>query len=182
MEAKRTEMEILTAIKAVHRMQVDGIIRSYAVGGAVAAAFFLEPVTTLDVDVFIHFEQDQQSLLLSLRPIYDYLQARGFPLEGEYVMIEGWPVQFLPPTGPLVEAALAEAVTIQIEDIPVRVFSPEYLAAIALETGRGKDKLRLRQFLDFGVLDTGRFLAIVEKFGLLEQWNAIQDDFTRNKS
>jgi hypothetical protein len=38
----------------------------------------------------------------------------------QYVVIAGWPVQFLPPTGPLVEEALADAVTVQVEGIPAR--------------------------------------------------------------
>jgi len=34
-------------------MQADGIIGSYAIGDAVGATFYLEPVATLDVDVFV---------------------------------------------------------------------------------------------------------------------------------
>ncbi len=32
---------------AVNRMQADGVIDRYAIGGAVAATFYLEPVATL---------------------------------------------------------------------------------------------------------------------------------------
>ena len=64
-------------------------------------------------------------------------------MDGEYIVMDGWPLQFLPPTGPLVEAALARASTVDVEGVPARVFSAEHLAAIALETGRGKVALRV---------------------------------------
>ena len=66
-------------------------------------------------------------------------------MEGEYIVIGGWPVQFLPPTGPLVDEALGQAVETDVEGVRARVFSAEHLAAIALETGRAKDKARLLQ-------------------------------------
>ncbi|MBA2585232.1 MAG: hypothetical protein H0U99_01965 [Chthoniobacterales bacterium] len=80
-------------------MQSDGVIRRYAIGGAVGASFYLEPAATLDVDVFVTFNSDLP--IISPEPIFDYLKERGCNMEGEYVMIAGWPVQFLPPTSPL---------------------------------------------------------------------------------
>ena len=66
----------------------------------------------------------------------------GATMEGEYVMISGWPVQFLPSTGLLVDEALEHAVSAQVEGVATRVFTAEHLAAIALQTGRAKDKAR----------------------------------------
>ncbi len=37
----------------LNQMQVDGVIGSFAIGGAVGATFYLEPVATLDLDVFV---------------------------------------------------------------------------------------------------------------------------------
>src|SRR5437867_10559117 len=48
-------------------------------------------------------------------------------------VISGWPVQFIPPTSPLVEEALANAAEMQVDGLSARVFTPEYLAAIALQ-------------------------------------------------
>jgi hypothetical protein len=102
----------------------------------VGATFYLEPVATLDVDIFVVFRPEAGSSLSNLQPIFDYLTARGGVIEGEYVVIAGWPVQFLPPTSPLVEEALADAVTVQVEGTPARVFTAEHLAAVALQLGR----------------------------------------------
>ncbi len=83
-------------LEMINRMQADGIIDKYAIGGAVAATFYLEPAATLDIDIFVVFPNIAGSSLITLSPIYQYLSARGCVLEHEHVMVEGWPVQFLP--------------------------------------------------------------------------------------
>lgn len=120
-------MNIKEAITTINRMQADGIINQYAIGGAVGATFYLEPAATLDVDVFITFTP---------QPIFDYLLANGGAMQGEYIVVAGWPVQFLPAGTPLVEEALNESVEHDVEGTPARVFTAEHLAAIALQTGR----------------------------------------------
>jgi hypothetical protein len=123
------------AFSVVNSMEAEGVIERYALGGAVAATFYLEPIATIDVDCFVSFRRLPGSDLPSSQPIFDYLTARGHAVQGEYLIIAGWPVQFLPPTGPLVEEALARASQVDLEGEAVRVFSAEHLAAIALETG-----------------------------------------------
>lgn len=170
-------MNIKGAIQTINQMQSDGIIETYAIGGAVGATFYLEPVATLDVDVFVTFRTNPGSLLLSPAPIFDYLRARGGIVDGEYIILGGWPVQFLPITGPLVEEALAHCVETDIEGISARVFTAEHLAAIALQTGRAKDKARLLQFVEAGALDEERFQAIIARHGLVEAWQKFQRQF-----
>jgi hypothetical protein len=65
------------------------------------------------------------ALIVSLDPIFRYLRDRGCTMEGEYVTIGGWPVQFLPPAGLLIEEALESAVDLDVEGIPVRVFTAD---------------------------------------------------------
>jgi hypothetical protein len=170
-------MNIQEVIRTINRMQADGVIDSYAIGGAVGATFHLEPVSTLDVDVFISFRPEPGSILISPRPIYDYLTARGCSAEGEYIIIAGWPVQFLPPTGPLADEALSKAFVHDVDGVPVRVFSAEYLAAIALQTGRAKDKARLLQFVESGILDATAFEDILTRHALAERWARFQQQF-----
>jgi hypothetical protein len=163
-------MTLKDVFTVVNRMEADGVIERYALGGAVAATFYLEPVATVDVDFFVAYRAESGRLLVSSKPIFDYLTARGHTVQGEYLVIAGWPVQFLPPTGPLVEEALAEAQEADIEGVLVRVLSAEHLAAIALETGRPKDHARLVQFVDSGILDEQRMAVILGRHGLLERW------------
>ena len=170
-------MAIQEVIEAVNQMQTDGIIEGYAVGGAVGASFYLEPVATLDVDIFITFKAQPGSLVVSSHPVCDYFKARGCAMQGEYIVVGGWPVQFLPPTGPLVEEALCEAVTRDVEGVPARVFTAEHLAAIALQTRRAKDKARVLQFIETGTLDSTRFQAILARHGLVDAWQRFEKQF-----
>lgn len=170
-------MSIREVIEVLNQMEADGVIDRYAIGGAVGATFYLEPVATLDIDVFVAFQPEPGQLLVTPRPIIEYLAARGCSMKGEYVMIASWPVQFLPPTGPLVEGALAEAVQIEVDGVPARVFDAEHLAAIALQTGRAKDKARLLQFLEEEALDRNRFQGIVRRHGLTEAWTRFERQF-----
>ena len=98
-------------------------------------------------------------------------------MEGEYIIIGGWPVQFLPPGTPLVEEALQESVSKDVEGTLARVFSAEHLAAIALQTGRAKDKARLLQFIEAGALDAARFQAILARHGLVDAWRKFERQF-----
>lgn len=170
-------MSIREVIAVVNQMEADGVIDRYAIGGAVGATFYLEPVATLDVDVFVTFHPEPGQLLASPKPIFDYLAARGCAMKGEYVVIAGWPVQFLPPTGPLIEEALAEATQADVEGVPARVFRAEHLAAIALQTGRAKDKARLLQFIEEGALDEIRFQDIVQRHDLVDAWAKFERQF-----
>ena len=173
-------MDIREVFKIVHQMQAEGLIERYAIGGAVGATFFLEPVATLDVDIFIAFKLEVGSSFINPQPIFDYLKARGGTVEGEYIVVAGWPVQFLPPGTPLVEEALKEAVERDVDGVPARVFTAEHLAAIALQTGRAKDKARLLQFIESAALDTARFQAILARHGLVDAWQKFERQFLQD--
>jgi len=175
-------VNIKDTITTIHRMQTDGVIERYAIGGAVGATFYLEPVATLDVDVFITFRPEAGSLLVSPQPIFDYLKAHGGRIEGEYIVVAGWPVQFLPAASPLAEEALAQAVEKDVAGVSARVFTAEHLAAIALQTGRAKDKTRLLQFIEAGVLDLARFQGIIARHSLDGAWQRFETQFLGDNS
>jgi len=149
-------MRIKEVLAAINQMQCDGVIDRYAIGGAVGATFYLEPVATLDVDIFVALH----------------------PEPGR--VIAGWPVQFLPPSGPLGEEALAGARETEVEGEPTRVFTAEHLAALALQTGRAKDKARLLQFIEAGALNPDHFQAILQRHGLLEKWRQFEQQFLQS--
>ena len=170
-------MKIQEVIVMLNQMERDGVIKRYAIGGAVGATFYLEPISTLDVDVFIAFKPQQGSMLVSPAPIFDYLKKFGWKMEGEYIVISGWPVQFLPASGPLLEEALENAVEADVDGEPARVLRAEHLAAVALQTGRAKDKARVLQFVEGDAMDRARFETIIAKHGLTPQWERFQQQF-----
>lgn len=172
-------MGIKEVIETINRMQADGVIERYAIGGAVGATFYLEPVATLDVDVFVEFHTEAGSQLVSLQPIFTHLRDRGCTAEGEHVVVGGWPIQFLPAGSPLVQEALAKAVEKDVEGTPARVFTAEHLAAIALETGRAKDKARVLQFIEADAIDLDWLQAILTRHGLAGAWQQFERQFLK---
>jgi hypothetical protein len=92
------------ALAVVNQMERDGVIGKYAIGDAIAATRYIEPIQTYDLDIFVT-AQASETGLLSISPIYSYLNMRGYVPESEAVMIEGWAVQFLPTYNALTEEA-----------------------------------------------------------------------------
>jgi len=160
-------------------MQADGVIGKYAIGGAVGATFYLEPSATLDIDVFVSLPSVSGSSLITVGPIYEYLHARGYKSEKEYVIIDGWPVQFLPASDALDEEALAQAVETEVEGARTWVMTAEHLVAIALRTGRAKDFARIVQFVDSGVMSADKLDAILKRHGLVAKWEQFGDKFLK---
>ena len=165
------------ALELINRMQADGVIGRYAIGGAVGATLYLEPAATLDIDIFVRLPGGRGSSLVSLAPIYDYLNAHGGRTEGEHVVIGGWPVQFLPVSTALEEEGLQEAVEIDVEGVPARVMRAEHLVAIALQTGRAKDHARILQFIEQDAVNRGELKRIVEAHGLTPKWEKFKERF-----
>ncbi|MDP9292751.1 MAG: hypothetical protein M3O82_10375 [Verrucomicrobiota bacterium] len=172
-------MGIKEVIEMINRMQADGVIERYAIGGAVGATFYLEPVATLDVDVFVEFHTEPGSQMISREPIFRYLRDRGCTMEGEHVVIAGWPIQFLPAGSTLVQEALAKAVEKDVEGTPARVFTAEHIAAIALETARAKDKARVLQFIEADAIDLDRLQEILTRHGLGGAWEQFERQFLK---
>ena len=170
-----------TTLEVINQMQADGIIGKYAIGGAVGATFYLEPSATLDIDVFVSLEKTPGSYLITLSPIYEYLKARGCKAQGEYIVIGGWPVQFLPPGNALGEEALTQAIETDMEGARTWVMTAEHLVALALQTGRAKDHNRILQFIESGTLDANKLDAILTRNGLLEKWERFGHNFLEGK-
>ena len=164
-------------LELINRMQADGVIDRYAIGGAVGATLYLEPAATLDVDIFVRLRRNTGTLLISLAPIYDYLKHRGGRAEGEHIVIGGWPVQFLPVSTTLEEEGLREAVETDVEGIPAWVMRAEHLVAIALQTGRSKDHARILQFIEQNAVNCDELEHIVEAHGLAPKWEKFKTRF-----
>jgi len=162
-------------LSVIEQLRRDGVIGLYAVGGAVGATFYLEPMATLDVDVFVLFEP--APLLLTLTPIYEACAKLGYRAEGETIKIEGWPVQFLAASEPLLAEAVREAVGRESDGLSTRVMTAEHLMVIALQTGRAKDHARLVMFVEAGIADMNHLRDILGRHSLLDAWAKFEKRF-----
>lgn len=156
-------------LQALNRMVEDGVIEGYLIGGAVAAAYYVEPTPTQDLDIFFQLAPSESGLM-SLSPLYAYLRAHGYEPEGETVNIEGWAVQFLPIFNPLYEEAYDKASQVTFDGVPVRVMTAEHLVAVMLQTGRSKDQVRVIQFLEARAVNPLKLGRIVDRHHLSHKW------------
>jgi len=166
-------------LEMINQMEADGVIGRYAIGGAVGATFYLEPSATLDVDVFVSLPIAPGSSLVSLTPIYEYLTSRGCPVDGEYIVIGDWPVQFLPPSDDLEREAIGDAVQTEVEGVKTWVMQAEHLVAIALRTGRTKDHARILQFLEQNAVDRTKLHQLFARYDLIPRWELFERKYLK---
>ena len=161
-------------LEVLSELEQEGVFARYAIGGAMGATFYVEPFLTFDLDVFVLL-QPSASGLISLSPIYEALRARGYSEHNECVLIEGVPVQFLPAYNRLLEEALEQAKAIDYENILARVLRAEHLVAIAVQTGRAKDRERVRTFREQGDIDESYLAEVLRRHGLEEKWKQLTE-------
>lgn len=175
-------MGMKKTLDVINAMESDGIIGRYAIAGAIAAYNYIEPTVTEDLDILISFDvgTDRPGAgLITLTPILSYLKTKGYSeYRKEGLLIEGWPVQFLPVANDLESEALdqAQEVEIRIDEsqgsVGTRVLRPEHLIAISLRVGRPKDAIRIVQFLDAGIANVRRLCDILDRHQLSDAWRA----------
>src|SRR5436190_21916456 len=140
-------------LEVLNELEKESVFSRYAIGGAMAATFYTEPVLTFDLDVFILLQSESGGDLVSLDVIYQALRGRGYNAERETVSIEGVPVQFLPAYNAHIEEALAQAREIDYERVAARVVRAEHLLAIYLQARRAKERARVAMLHEQAHLD-----------------------------
>ena len=152
----------------------DGEIPDYAIGGAIAAVFYVEPFATQDVDVFVMMQTERSGLVTTI-PGWAYLKNRGYTeIRGEAVVVADWPVQFIPVSNELEEEAYLNAAILEFDGEPVRVILAEHLVAIMLKTGRLKDRARVQMFLSQEAVDRELLEDILKRHGLEPEWSEFE--------
>jgi len=169
-------------LDVINRMEADGIIGRYAIAGAVAAYNYIEPALTNDLDILLSFDTPAtagKTNLISLKPVYSYLKKKGYGEHREEgIVIEGWPVQFLPVASQLDVEALAQAGDVNIEinkvegSVRTRILRPEHIVANALRVGRPQDFIRVTQFLQEHAVDLTILCALLDRHGLKHEWQS----------
>ncbi|MBC7227385.1 MAG: nucleotidyltransferase [Thermoflexales bacterium] len=162
------------ALRVLNALKEEGLIKDYAIGGAVAALRWTEPFFTQDLDVFVVVEVTQAELIL-LNPIYEYFQKRGYVWKGHWIVVEGVPIDIFPADS-LETEAVEQAIEVEYEGIRTKVMTPEYLIALFLRAGREKDRVKVKMLLEQSHVDRGRLKEILEQYGLSERFGNIPED------
>jgi hypothetical protein len=158
------------ALRIVNSLQKSGVIKSYAIGGGIAAIFYIEPVLTYDLDIFFVPSAEGMDIL---SPLYRELKKKGCRAENEVVMIEGVAVQFIPVYNDLIKEAVEAAVESNYKRVKTRIVRPEYLLAIALQTNRPKDRERAAMLLEQAKFDSKRLVRLLTSYKLSERFQKL---------
>lgn len=166
-------------IQVINRMQAEGVISKYAIGGGIAAVYYLEPYETYDIDIFISVSAVAVGAvgLISLEPVYNYLKNLGYVPLKEGVLIEDWLVQFIPTFESVQEEAISKPLQITYGKTPTSIFAPEYLAAELLRSGRRKDHARVIDLLEGDHVDMRLLRQIINRHGLAGKWRTFVKQF-----
>ncbi len=158
-------------IRALNDLVKKSIIEKYAIGGAIAVIFYTETINTKDVDVFVATQPIRsKSGIVHLGSIYEHLKKAGYKMEGQYFIIAGIPVDFIAAYDDLTLEALDNSIDRLYDKIKVKVFRPEYLIAVALQTGRPQDLRKIDLLTTETKLNEKLLKDILKRHGLIEKW------------
>jgi len=163
MPDESSAIPLADVLRAANELVSVGLIKDYALGGALAAIYYTEPVTTYDADIV--FIASDKTLSEGIPAINAHLQSKGWRIEREHLLIKDFPVQFLAASG-LTEEAVRNANSIEYEGVPAKVFRPEYIIAIAASVGRHKDFARIEQMLEQVKIDKLLLDDILRRYNL----------------
>jgi hypothetical protein len=158
-----SNIPLAAVLRAANDLAEARLIEDWALGGALAAIYYVEPFTTYDADIF--FIPADKGLSAGIPAVYARLQAQGWQIEREHLLVRGFPVQFLAASG-LTEEAVREAIHIEFEGVPAKIFQAEHVVAIAAAVGRQKDKARIEQLFQQASLDRTKLENILERHKL----------------
>ena len=154
---------LVDVLRAANELISAGIIKDYALGGALAAIHYVEPFVTYDADIF--FIPVTEDLTGGIPKIYEALRARGWKVEGDHLLLHNFPVQFLAAQG-LTEEAVKEALSLKYKGVATKLFRPEHIIAIAASVGRLKDLARIEQVLEQADIDKNLLETILKRYKL----------------
>jgi len=166
-------------LRVLNQLRAEGVIGPYAIAGAVASFRHVEATLTEDLDLLVTLAAVGGSGLVTIQPILIRLDELGYSeFKDEGIVIEGWPVQFLPVASALDAEAVEQAEDVEIPTSvegasePTRALRAEHVVAKAVELGRPKDFIRISQYLEGDAVDLEALRAVLERHGLRDKWRS----------
>jgi hypothetical protein len=119
---------LIEALRILDRLKRTNIINDYAIGEGYAVNYYLEPILTYDLDIFLLMDTNEE-----FHALYDYFRKTRYKIENVYIVIGEMPVQFLSSfIHPLIEEGVRMAKRITVSGISTKVLTVEYLIATLL--------------------------------------------------
>jgi hypothetical protein len=156
-------------IELMNELKQKGLISNYALFGAMAVAVYVEAIATEDFDMVVAMKNDG---FIDMSPIYQHIKSMGYDMEGLHFIIDGIPLDIVVvknDSNDILFEALQHSVSKNTDLGAIKVFTPDYLAAIALGVGRKKDYRKIDLLLDSGKI-TKKIAVILKKYKLSSKW------------
>jgi hypothetical protein len=64
-------------LQVLNELEREGMLNRYAIGGAMGATFYVEPLLTFDLGIIVVLPKIEGGLL-TLAPLYRVLRAKGY--------------------------------------------------------------------------------------------------------
>lgn len=158
-------------LQIINELKNRRLIKDYAIGGAIAALKWVEPFFTRDLDLFVIPEKKVgKDKIFVFSPVYEYLKRKGYDSwTGQWLMIEGIPVEFIPAEG-VAQEAVRNAIETDYEGVRTRVITAEYLIALFLKASRDKDKIKIQLLLEQTTINMKLLRDILQRYDLWEKF------------
>lgn len=157
-------------IEVINGLKKKGLIKDYAIGGAIGVLRWVEPFFTRDLDIFVIPPKEREKReLINLSPIYEYLKKRGCHWKEQWIVIKGIPVDFIP-VNALEKEAVENAKGTIYQGVKTKVITPEYLIALFLRVGRDKDIRKIEMLFEQAEIDRVKLNEILHKYRLTKKF------------
>jgi len=174
---KGKKAQLKNTLQVINELKEKGLLKDYAIGGAIGTLRWVEPFFTRDLDIFIVLkEKSGEGEVIVLSPIYEELKKRGYIWEGHWIMIEGIPVDIFP-ADELEEKAIENGKETEYEGVKTKVMTPEYLIALFLRANRHKDKRKIQMLLEQSEIDEEKLKEILREFGLTGKFDRFKEEY-----
>jgi hypothetical protein len=156
-------------LRVINKLVKEGLIEDYAIGGGIAAIFYIEPFLTYDMDIFIIVSRKQNKNIVVLTPVFKYLENLGYSWKGEHIVIEDLPVQFIA-ADELEKEAVNKAREIKFKGVKTKILSPEYLITVLFRVGRKKDFEKIDRILEQSKINRKELEDLLERYNLIKKF------------
>ena len=151
-------MPFAAAISALNELKRRRVIKGYAIIGAVAATYYMEPRATEDLDVIVLVDTDEEYL-----EVYRLITEHSEGLDGMHQILGGIPVQtFSSTVSPLHRDTVENARTVRSGNLRACVATLEHLILLFLVANRELDRWRVRSLLPDAGVD--QLNSLLERF------------------
>lgn len=148
---------------------------SYAIAGAFAFVYYGEPFETKDLDLMVSLALTEAGLV-DVAPVWEHSVEGGAVPEGQFLRLSRILVDIVPAADALDEEALRRALEPHVGRHPARILTAEHAVAIAVRTGRARDRLKIARLLASApdAIDHPELEEILRRHGLLEKWRELR--------